>query len=178
MEVTFCGFATYDRRIYGRSESVTLKHRAAQATFATAAGFAALLVSTAVAAAEPPPPPAPGEPQPGTQNTAAEEEKPREEQKADCGEWCEVIDAAKQLPPPNWNAIDYPKLADVSVPVSFGLGLPDVVPDITLAPPALAIPPLGAAALPPAPKFQLPPPPPAPKLQLPPPPNVPFVPGI
>ncbi|SEH66072.1 hypothetical protein SAMN04489835_2573 [Mycolicibacterium rutilum] len=154
---------------------MSLKHIAAQASLATAAGLGALLLSSAVAAAEPPPPvPAPA-PAPGTENRAAEEQ-PREEKPAEpCrGDWCEIINAAKQLPAPNWGAVDVPKLAEVSVPLSFGMGLPDVVPDITIAPPAIGFPDFGAgaaaaAALPPPPKLQLPP---APKLQLPPPPKL------
>ncbi|HEX2213015.1 MAG TPA: hypothetical protein VHH12_06110 [Mycobacterium sp.] len=149
---------------------MNLKHTAAQAGVTAAAGLAALFFSSAIATAEP-------APAPGTENTAAEEQPREEEKQADCGQWCEVIEAAKQLPPPDWSSVDYPKLADVSVPVSFGLGLPDVVPDITLAPPALALPGIGLPSVG-APQFQLPPPPPAPKFQLPPPPNVPFVPGI
>jgi hypothetical protein len=161
---------------------VSLKHKAAQATLATAAGLGALLMSSAVAAAEPPPP------APGVENQAAPEEQPREEQQAEpCkGDWCEILNAAKQFSAPSWDQIDYPKLADVDVPFQFSLGLPDVVPDLpdlmivpslpdinlglgsaaTAAGAASAIT-AAAGAMPslPAPKLQLPP---APKLQLPP----------
>jgi len=170
---------------------VSLKHKAAQATLATAAGLGALLMSSAVAAAEPPPP------APGVENQAAPEEQPREEQQAEpCkGDWCEILNAAKQFSAPSWDQIDYPKLAEVSVPVQFSVPMPDVVPDLPdlmIVPPALPDINLGlgsaataagaasaitaaAGAMPslPAPKLQLPPAPklqlpPAPKLQLPP----------
>ncbi|MCV7282679.1 hypothetical protein H7J88_23870 [Mycolicibacterium flavescens] len=151
---------------------MSLKHIAARTTLATAAGLGALLLSSGVAVAEPPRPvPAPA-PAPGTENRAAEEQ-PREEKPAEpCrGDWCEILNAAKQLPAPNWGAVDVPKLAEVSVPVSFGMGLPDVVPDITVAPPAIGWPDFPAPQLqaPPMPKLQLPP---APKLQLPGPPKL------
>lgn len=166
---------------------MSLKHKAAQATLATAAGLGALLMSSAVAAAEPPPP------APGVENQAAPEEQPREEQQAEpCkGDWCEILNAAKQFSAPSWDQIDYPKLAEVSVPVQFSVPMPDVVPDLPdlmIVPPALPDINLGlgsaataagaasaitaaAGAMPslPAPKLQLPP---APKLQLPPAPKL------
>jgi hypothetical protein len=164
---------------------VSLKHKAAQATLATAAGLGALLMSSAVAAAEPPPPvPAPA-PEPGVEHQAAPEEQPREEKQEPCkGDWCEILNAAKQLPAPNWDSVDYPKLAEVSVPVQFSVPMPDVVPDLPdlMIVPALPDINLGlggavgaasaasaaASAMPslPAPKLQLPPPP-KPKLPMP-----------
>jgi hypothetical protein len=150
--------------VYVRSESVTRKHLAARVVVTGTASFAALLFSNAMAFAEPPPPtPVPQEP--GTTNNAAAEEQPREDQPAENANcpMCDLVKAAQQLPPPDFSGADLPPLADVSVPVSFGLGLPDLVPDIGF--PIR----LGAPQLPPMPNFQ---PPPAPKFELPPPPKL------
>ncbi|MGE2688623.1 hypothetical protein [Mycolicibacterium pulveris] len=148
---------------------MTIKHMATCAAVSGAAGLAALFLSNGVAAADPVPPAPPHEP--GV--VAAAENPPPEERREEpakdpCkGPWCEVINAAKQLPPPDFSGVDVPKLAEVSVPVSFGVGLPDVVPDI------------GIPVSFPLPDFQLPPPPAvgvpqlqAPKVQLPGPPKI------
>jgi hypothetical protein len=139
-----------------------------------------LFLGNAVAAADPVAPAPPG--QPGA--VAASENPPPDERreepaKPDCkGPWCEVINAAKQLPPPDFSKVDVPKIADVSVPVSFGVGMPDVVPDIGIPIafplPDIQMPPAPAVGLPKlqAPKVQLP----APKIGLPKlgPPKLPF----
>jgi hypothetical protein len=145
---------------------VTFKRIAAHTGVSTAVSLAALLLSNGVAAADPPAPVPPQDP--GTVNNA--EGPPPEEQQqqegsatVNCGEWCEVIHAAQQLPPPDFSGVGLPPLADVSVPVSFGLGLPDVVPDIGIP---ISLP---APQMPPAPKFEMPPPP---KFELPPPPKL------
>jgi hypothetical protein len=128
---------------------------------ATATSLAALFFSHASAVAEPVAPIPPADP--GATNTAAEDSQRDEErpaEKADCP-WCEVVKAAQQLPPPDLSGV--PPLVDVSVPVGFGLGLPDVVPDIAFP---IQLP---APQLPPPPKLKFQPPP-APK--LPPPPKI------
>jgi hypothetical protein len=153
-EATFPSGGTYDQRVYVRSESVSLRHIAAHAAVTTGVSLAALLLSNAVAVADPPPPVPPQEP--GLVGNAAAEEQPREEEPAentDCDEWCEVIQAAQELPPPDFSGVGVPPLAEVSVPVSFGIGLPDLVPDFGIP---ITV---GMPQLPPAPKFELPPPP-------------------
>jgi len=147
---------------------VTRKHLAARVAVTGTVSFAALVFSNAIAFADPPAPtPVPQDPA-AVNNAAPAEEQQTEEQpaeKSDCP-WCEVVKAAQQIPPPNLDDA-IPSLADVSVPVSFGVGLPDIVPDLSVP---VHLPGLGMPQLPPPPKFQLPPPP---KLQLGP-PKLPF----
>jgi hypothetical protein len=145
---------------------VTFKRIAAHTGVSTAVSLAALLLSNGVAAADPPAPVPPQDP--STVNNAEgpppeEQQQEQEQTTVNCGEWCEVIHAAQQLPPPDFSGVGLPPLADVSVPVSFGLGLPDVVPDIGIP---ITVP---APQMPPAPKFEMPPPP---KFELPPPPKL------
>jgi hypothetical protein len=146
---------------------VTFKRIAAHTGVSAAVSLAALLVSNGIAAADPPAPVPPQDP--STVNNAEgpppEEQQQQQQDSAtvNCGEWCEVIHAAQQLPPPDFSGVGLPPLADVSVPVSFGLGLPDVVPDIGIP---ITVP---APQMPPAPKFEMPPPP---KFELPPPPKL------
>lgn len=157
---TFPNAATYDRPVNIRREIVSLK-RTAKAAAITAASVAALLFSDAVAVADPP--------EPGVvDNAAGDNDEARDNQRADqpapdqnCP-WCEVVQAAQQLPPPDFSGWNVPPLVDVSVPVGFGVGLPSPIPSVAF--------PINVGAP------QLPPPPdltalPAP--QLPPPPSLP-----